>query len=512
MGKSFSEEFQNLEVLGEGGMGRVYKATQAIGDRHRTVAIKVLGPQYQQKEAYLARFDKEAGIMAGLNHPNIIQVYTSGKDNDVPYIVMEYFGGVNLDILLKKKGRFSQEETLKIGIKIAEALQHAHDRKIIHRDLHPGNIMIMEESGDVKVSDLGVATVMDQERREGTRILGIPHYTSPERTQGKNVDGRADLYSLGMILYEMVTGHCYFKTGMSDSQIMVQIVDKKEFSCTYPEGVAHPLLCALIRDLIKKDPNDRVPNAATLIQRIRYILHELDAPPSKANPLLYIVGVGAIILLIGGMGGYFYSNRNMSTTKDETPLLLSPPPPLSKNLEATPARKDKRITPSSPSLVPQMSTPVKVKRVNKEAITQRFLPLASEESKEKEAPLQESLVAKQSDPADLEKGNADAINNIKEQLTQLKAHYENHNLDLLVRNTVFSEKKEQFLNELFRHYPTIEISISDPLFTKQNQSAMAVLTIQRLIDKEGNQVIPGEKWKQTTLEIRSIEGQWKIFW
>jgi serine/threonine protein kinase len=508
MGNRFSEEFQNLEPIGEGGMGRVYKATQSIGDRHRNVAIKVLGPQYQQKESYLARFDKEAGIMAGLNHPGIIQVYTAGKDNDVPYIVMEYFGGTNLDILLKKKGRFSQTETLKIGIKIAEALGHAHDRKIIHRDLHPGNIMIMEESGDVKVADLGVATVMDQERREGTRILGIPHYTSPERTQGQSVDGRADLYSLGMILYEMVTGHCYFKPGMSDSQIMVQLINKKEFSCAYPAGVAHSLLQALIRDLIKKDPNDRVPNAETLIKRMN-CLHGLDAPPSKANPIPYIVGVGAIILLMGGMGGYFYSNRNAPATRDEIRPAFAPPQPLSKSMEATPARKDEEVTPSL-SLVPPMPTDVEVRRVNKEVITSPSFPPTPNliEPKKKEPP-QEPLIVEPSDPADLEKANADAI---KGHLAQLKAHYENHNLDLLVRDTVLSEKKGQFLNELFRHYATIEVSISDPLFTEQNQSALAVLTISRLVDKEGNQVVPGERWKQTTLEIRRVEDQWKIFW
>jgi serine/threonine protein kinase len=493
-GKPFSKEFQNLEKIGEGGMGLVYKATQHLGETPRTVAIKFLDSQHKGHD--LACFDKEAEIMARLKHPNIIQIYAAGKDDTLrPYIVMEYFGGKTLDLLIKEKGRFSQQEALQIGIHIAEAIRHAHEKRIIHRDLHPENIMIVQETQAVKIADLGVATVMDQKPFRGTRIIGIPRYLSPEQAQGKKIDGRADLYSIGMILYEMVTGHCYFAKEMHDSEILSHLFNKKEFHLCYPDDVVHPLFQKLIRDLVKKNPNDRIPNAEILLTRMRQALNALKDLQEGKSLLPYLTGIGLIILLIGGIGFSFYSNPEQTAISNEVPLSPFVPQPTANTSTPSPLPLIEPI--KEPDFLEAVQRPIAPKNVVNQTQNKVEEPLP-----------QASQDVQQRNGQDTE----NAMEDIRKQFSQLKADYESLNLGALQKNTILSEKKAQFLRKLFGHYETITLSISDPLFMEQNQSVVAMLTIVRLVDQSGNEVIPAEKWKETPLEIRKVNDQWKIFW
>ena len=195
-----------VELLGAGGMGVVYKARQIGLDR--LVALKVLSPQLSSDPGFIARFNREAKAMAALSHPGIVQVFDFGREADLCFLVMELVDGLSLRPLMKDR-RLAPEEALKIVPKICEALEYAHSKGVIHRDIKPENILLDKE-GRVKIADFGLARVMEGEGASRmTRshvVMGTPGYMAPEQYQSMSVDHRADIYSLGAVLYEMLTG------------------------------------------------------------------------------------------------------------------------------------------------------------------------------------------------------------------------------------------------------------------------------------------------------------------
>jgi serine/threonine-protein kinase len=200
--------FQIEEVLGTGGMSIVYKATQLRVNRH--VAIKTLRLQLDTKDIYRERFQREISSLCALNHPNIVTVYDAiiGPD-DQPYVVMDYLRGRSLEALIEDEGPMSVERFARIAIQICSALEHAHKKGIIHRDLKPGNVVLMDDEMDfVKVVDFGLAKIGDQNRRltHSGELWGSPPYMSPEQCMGEPQDQRSDLYSIGAVMYEMLTG------------------------------------------------------------------------------------------------------------------------------------------------------------------------------------------------------------------------------------------------------------------------------------------------------------------
>jgi serine/threonine-protein kinase len=203
--------YQIAEEIGRGGMGTVYRAYQT--SLNRWVALKVLSPVLAQNDEFFQRFKQEALATAALDHPNIVHVYDAGEEQGIHFIAMEYIGGGNLLTRLKKVGApLSTVESVSIVAQIAMALDFAHRNKIVHRDVKPSNILLDPE-GRAVLSDLGIAHAL-----EGTRLtqtgttMGTPEYMSPEQAQGKPLDGRADLYSLGIVLFEMLTGRVPFQT------------------------------------------------------------------------------------------------------------------------------------------------------------------------------------------------------------------------------------------------------------------------------------------------------------
>ncbi|RJP69006.1 MAG: hypothetical protein C4532_11680 [Candidatus Abyssobacteria bacterium SURF_17] len=192
-------------LLGRGGMGVVYKARQVNLDR--TVALKILPPDFGSEPSFVKRFEREARAVAKFNHPNIVQIYDISEDRGLYFFSMEYVEGQTLDELLKKKTVLSADEAIRIITEVALALEHAHQRKITHRDIKPANIFL-DSKGNVKVMDFGLATVADA-RSKLTRpgmLVGTVAYMSPEQCQGEELDHRTDIYSLGVVLYEMLTG------------------------------------------------------------------------------------------------------------------------------------------------------------------------------------------------------------------------------------------------------------------------------------------------------------------
>ena len=224
IGRFLSERYELLEKIGEGGMADVFKAKDHVLQRH--VAVKILKSQFNEDEDFIEKFDRESKAAAGLTHPNIVNIYDVGQEGDVRYIVMEYIKGVTLKKYMQDRGTpLSESELLKISMQIASALDHAHKNNIIHRDIKPQNIL-MAQGGVAKVADFGIAKAINSTTIVNSKMmLGTVHYSSPEQTRGTFVDHRTDIYSLGIMMYEMATGKLPF---VGDSAITVALKHMKE--------------------------------------------------------------------------------------------------------------------------------------------------------------------------------------------------------------------------------------------------------------------------------------------
>ena len=203
IGRLLDNRYEILDILGTGGMAVVYKAR--CHRLNRLVAIKILKDEFSRDEEFRRRFNAEGEAVAMLSHPNIVQVYDVSSTNAANFIVMELIDGISLKQYMEKKGVLNWKETLHFAMQIAKGLEHAHSRGIVHRDIKPHNVMVLK-NGSVKVMDFGIARVMSKTNTLTKEALGSVHYISPEQAKGGWVDNRSDLYSLGVVMYEMMTG------------------------------------------------------------------------------------------------------------------------------------------------------------------------------------------------------------------------------------------------------------------------------------------------------------------
>ena len=203
IGQLVDGRYEILEAIGTGGMAVVYKAK--CHRLNRLVAIKILKDDYYQDEEFRRRFHAESQAVAMLSHPNIVSVYDVSSSDEADYIIMELIDGITLKQYMEKKGVLNWKETLHFAMQIAKALEHAHGRGIVHRDIKPHNVMVLK-NGSVKVADFGIAQVTSNACTMTKEALGSVHYISPEQAKGGRVDNRSDLYSLGVVMYEMITG------------------------------------------------------------------------------------------------------------------------------------------------------------------------------------------------------------------------------------------------------------------------------------------------------------------
>lgn len=269
IGSLLGNRYRILELIGEGGMALVYKAECTL--LQRTVAIKILRSQYSSDKEFVERFRREAQSAASLSHSNVVNIFDVGQDGETHYIVMEYIAGTNLKELIKKEAPFALNRALRITLQISEALRHAHEHNIIHRDIKPHNILITND-GVVKVTDFGIARAVTTSGYTQTGVvMGSVQYFSPEQAKGLPVGPQSDLYSLGCVLYEMLTGEVPFQ---GESPIAVALKHLQEEPPLLKEIVAqHPKpFGVLIQRLLAKDLEKRYPSALVLSKDLQEIL------------------------------------------------------------------------------------------------------------------------------------------------------------------------------------------------------------------------------------------------
>ncbi len=375
IGKVLAERYELIEKIAEGGMARVYRGRDLL--LKRTVAIKMLKDQMTGDAAFIRRFEREAQSAAALSHPHIVNIYDVGEQDGNYYMIMEYVDGINLKQYIREKGRLSVHEAARISRQIAEALEQAHKAGVVHRDIKPQNILFSRD-GKVKVTDFGIAIAGDGVTvTVGDEIIGTVQYIAPEQARGEVAGKQSDLYSLGIVLYEMVTGKVPF-TGESPvavamKHIQEQIVPPGRLAGDLPEQMEQMIMKA-----VEKDAANRYKTADEFLEDLFYfenrgeprvapkrnfidskdyededdaVLRPTPAAPSKkqgrrVSPKLVkaLVGLTLLLALAAGLvgGGWHLVNNILVPPEVAVPEVRN----LSQN-EATTVLREAGLVPSS---------------------------------------------------------------------------------------------------------------------------------------------------------------------
>jgi eukaryotic-like serine/threonine-protein kinase len=330
LGDTLGNRYLLSGLLGTGGMAEVFLAHDRMLDRD--LALKVLMEHYAKDERFVRRFRREAQSAAALNHPNVVQVYDQGRAEDGRYyIAMEHMPGGSLKDLILRRGPLAAAEAARVASQVAEALEAAHRRGIVHRDIKPQNVLL-DETGDAKVADFGIALAASRTSTSRTNLLfGTPSYMSPEQGMGERVGPESDLYSLGVVLYEMLTGTVPFTAEGALATAMKHLTElprpPRERNASVPKAMD-----ALVMELLSKDPEDRYPSAARLIEDLRRTRERLplgfagaagypetlreprsaplsvlagsprSKPRRKRSVGIRLVALAALLTLLGGLG------------------------------------------------------------------------------------------------------------------------------------------------------------------------------------------------------------------
>lgn len=301
-------QYRIEEKLGQGGMATVYKGYHTRLDRH--VAIKVLHTVFKDDESFLRRFTREAQVVARLEHSNIVPIYDFAEHEGFPYLVMRYIAGETLKDRLNK-GRLSRNELIRVTSSIADGLDYAHNQGVLHRDIKPSNILLTQ-GGGVYISDFGLARITQagESTLSQDMIMGTPQYISPEQAKGNTeLDGRTDIYSFGIIVYEMVTGQVPFYSDTGYSVIHSQIFDPPPLPSSLNDKISPAMEMVLLK-VLSKEPSDRYPTAGAFMAAFKQVALEA---PSQFSPQ------GAVVLP---------DSTEKKTQVAEPPPSAAPPSPV----------------------------------------------------------------------------------------------------------------------------------------------------------------------------------------
>ncbi len=547
-----SSRYEIKKEIGRGAMGVVYQAWDPKACRD--VAIKVLLSEHSGKLAYLERFEREARAMGQLAHDNIVRLFDVGCDGDDHYLVMEYFPSKNLAEIMFEGGQLPEPEVLKIALQVAEGLSYAHGKGIIHRDIKPGNIM-MDQSGDVKIADFGIAKISDSKLIVASAltalgaVLGTEKYMSPEQAEAASIDGQSDLYSLGVVISELVTGKRNIFAEPDTLKIGGDPPEKAD-----PQEISIPLK-TLLKALLQKDRTLRVSDAAVAIKMIEAILE------NKHHPVFFGKAVYLVIALVLLAAGSFYVlsenqffdfnaplevERKKEQTAFEVKRLAEEQLEGKKRLVEA---KEKRLAEAQKQLV---SAREKQIAAEKERLRQEQLEKKKRlvEAKEKRlAEEQKQLVLAREKQIAMEKRritrqrleenkrltalnamrlaekrkeaeSANAAQNraviAAEDLRQLEGRlnvfekaYENKALSQLKSISMLSPETAQLLERIFKTYASVEVSLSSPK-VKENVAEF-VVSIKGLMRKNGITNHASSRWKNRIVTIRKKERKWGKF-
>ena len=283
-GTFLQDRYEIIGRIGSGGMSDVYKAQDC--KLNRPVAIKVLKEEFGKDHAFVTKFKMEAQAAAGLTHPNVVNVYDVVDQGELHYIVMELVEGITLKKFIDQKGRLGLKETVGIAIQVAQGISAAHDQNIVHRDIKPQNVIIASD-GTAKVADFGIARATSSDTLNAS-AMGSVHYISPEQARGEASDERSDIYSLGITMFEMITGTVPFDGDNSVAVALAQIESEMPLASTYNASVT-PEFDNIILKCCQKRPERRYQDMGELIQDLRRVL---TIPVTAINPEKEAVAVG----------------------------------------------------------------------------------------------------------------------------------------------------------------------------------------------------------------------------
>jgi serine/threonine protein kinase len=281
IGRMISGRYRLIAPLGEGGMATIWRAVDEQLDRE--VAVKLLREQFGSDAGFAARFRQEARAAGSLSHPNIVPVYDYGTDTDgSQFIVMQLVEGDNLAAILRDRGHLETDDAVRVALGVASALEAAHRRGLVHRDVKPGNILITDD-GDVKVTDFGIARAVSEASMTVTgTTLGSVHYFSPEQARGDEVTGSSDVYALGIVLYEMLTGRRPFEGDSAAGVALKRLNEDPPPPSTFrpvPSG-----LSAIVMRALQREPRDRFPDAGSFAEALRLWQKDPSAAAAVAGP------------------------------------------------------------------------------------------------------------------------------------------------------------------------------------------------------------------------------------
>jgi hypothetical protein len=337
-------KYEIIDLLGKGAMGIVYKALDP--DIGREVAIKTIRfdliSDDDEKDELMLRFIREARSAGKLVHPNIITIHDVGKEKDMTYIVMQCIEGPSLQNLITSKKKLPAQNIIKLMIQLCDALNFAHESGIVHRDIKPANILL-DNSGNPHICDFGVAHVEMSTITQTGATIGTPSYMSPEQVMGKKIDKRSDLFSLGAILYELLTGRRPFE-GESITTVIYKIVNEEALPLTQFRKELPPEFEQIIRKALAKDPDDRYGSCAEMAADLKKITHfsdetmamtgvqesafALKAPAKKRKKIFLPLALAGAVIVIG-IGGYFlyqkWGGGSLSSEEAEPIMLESAP-------------------------------------------------------------------------------------------------------------------------------------------------------------------------------------------
>lgn len=316
--------YEIQESIGEGAMARVYKAHDP--DIDRTVAIKLLKTQLREDRDYRVRFLREAKGAGILSHPNIVTVYDVGDQDGHPYIAMEYIEGPTLAVLLRERRLLTVSEVVQIGIQLARALDYAHKRGIVHRDVKPGNVMLLRDTTTIKVADFGICRIDDGEATQATQVgnvLGTPHYMSPEQVLGEKADARSDLFSAGVVLYQLLTHTLPF-----DGETLITVAYKITKTEPTPLDKLRPDLPLSLRRVVdralRKQRDKRFQSGAEMAEALEAVGRELaetgvEADRKRRIPLgvRWALLMATLVAVTMSITALFLYNRQYQAMMDQ---------------------------------------------------------------------------------------------------------------------------------------------------------------------------------------------------